>query len=377
VSVRTLVLCAVFFATMLGAAPAHGFIYWGGSDGSIHRMNNDGTGLFDGNFRSDRNRGQNVVVTDEKVFWSNGPRIQQATIEGDIRPDLAVAEGTGSLTGLAIYGRFLYWASPSGRIGRANIDGTAFNTEVIQTFVNTGPGDVHGVAVGPEGIFWGADTGIGRANLDGSSPNPQAIEIDPSSLQEHRARQVVGGALYWDSFPTASGRQLRVTRPAGGGVGETAPIQLGGYGVGDWFIHGGLIYFSTGPGTPTLGTATLAGDVLDDEPVEQLPQIGVDAVDDRAAAAFSVAKCRRGSKVCRYKVRVPTVGRLTMTGATVRRHTWKITAGSTPFDLHIAGKLLARVRSRHTGRLEMRTRFTPRGGVGTWVDQTVKLRLKH
>jgi sugar lactone lactonase YvrE len=72
---------------------------------------------------------------------------------------------------------FVYWADfGSGRIGRANLDGTDVNPR-FTSGVSFGLGFPSGVAVDAAHIYWadgGANT-IARANLDGTGADPSFI----------------------------------------------------------------------------------------------------------------------------------------------------------------------------------------------------------
>jgi hypothetical protein len=98
----------------------------------------------------------------------------------------------------------IYWANDNGTIGRVNLDGSAPNSD----FINTTSGAHCGLAADTSFIYWTdtinpSDT-IGRAGLDGSNPNPAFI----SGISAECGPAVDPSFIYWgtDTVPGSIGR---------------------------------------------------------------------------------------------------------------------------------------------------------------------------
>jgi hypothetical protein len=168
--------------TALALVPsAHAFIYWGNSDGTIGRANDDGSGVSQ-SFITGTNVACGVAIDGSHIYWTNDNdgTIGRANIDGSGINQSLITGGTNTC-GIAVDASHIYWTNniPSGSLGRANIDGGSPNQTLISPL--TFP---CGVAVDSQHIYWAnrdAAT-IGRANLDGSSPDPNFISTGGSTV---------------------------------------------------------------------------------------------------------------------------------------------------------------------------------------------------
>jgi hypothetical protein len=87
---------------------------------------------------------------------------------------------SSSQCGVAVDSNFLYWATGDNTVGRVPVGGGAPQPAFISNAAGTSA-YASGVAVSPQYVFWGNNTGaltgnfIGRANLGGGSPNPSLV----------------------------------------------------------------------------------------------------------------------------------------------------------------------------------------------------------
>lgn len=143
----------------------HGKIYWCGG-GLIHRADLDGSnselvldapGSTEG-LALDVHRGY-VYWTD----WTNG-YIRRWQLDSPLHPEILIETEPAGPEGIALdiaRGK-MYWAD-EGSIRRANLDGTAAETLVPDTFAN-------GIALDLDSgkMYWTIEGAVERANLDGS-----------------------------------------------------------------------------------------------------------------------------------------------------------------------------------------------------------------
>lgn len=128
------------------------------------------------------------------VYWGDpqAGTIGRATLDGTDATDSFIQTG-GKPIALAVNAAHIYWANKSGTIGRANIDGT----EVEPNFIS-GLSEPSGVAVTPSYIFWSdlkADK-IGRANLDGTARQASLVSTEASPC----GVAVDSGSVYWTNM---------------------------------------------------------------------------------------------------------------------------------------------------------------------------------
>jgi hypothetical protein len=99
---------------------------------------------------------------------------------------------------VAVDSNHVYWANQgSNTIGRANIDGSGVNLELITVL-----GGSFGVAVDGNHVYWANPAAIGRANLDGTLPDQSFITV----LGEPFGVAVDSNHVYWTKFNGMIGR---------------------------------------------------------------------------------------------------------------------------------------------------------------------------
>lgn len=247
VSRLTVACVAGALVALLLASPALAdrYIYWGNSSGLsgyIGRSNINGTGA-NATFLAAGSSGlpSGVALNSSKIFWRDGvlgsslfttnldgtattslpvtvsapnsvgspvaadesylyftiyvsaaggsSQIVRIGLDGSNQTTLASGiAGTNGLSGLAVDGNYVYYASPAGTVGRVPIGGGSATS--LLTGLNPAPS---GLAVNSTHIFWGAGTvssPITRANLDGTNPialvsglsRPAGVAVDSTSI---------------------------------------------------------------------------------------------------------------------------------------------------------------------------------------------------
>jgi hypothetical protein len=185
-------------------------IYWvDGAAGKIGRANLDGSDP-NPNFITGADEPTQVRVDSGYLYWTNSGSgtIGRADLSGSGVVQNFIDTGY-SPRGLAVNGGGIYWSNSNGMgatasIGRANPDGSG----VDQNF--QGSTTATGLAVDGRYLYWAGNSTIGRADLDGSSASPSfipsagvpaAVAVDalpagtatPSSPSLDFGRQLVGG----------------------------------------------------------------------------------------------------------------------------------------------------------------------------------------
>lgn len=142
------------------------------------------------------------------VYWSvpGGDTIGRAGLDGSGPIQHFIAgvdpgeEATDSLSDVAVNNSHIYWAiqdiNGPGAVARANIDGTGINRNLI----SVPGGQVVGVAIDGQHVYWAADNKIGRADLDGTNANPDFI----TGLDSVRGIAVNGSHIYWADVVSGS-----------------------------------------------------------------------------------------------------------------------------------------------------------------------------
>jgi virginiamycin B lyase len=127
--------------------------------------------------------------------------IGRANLDGSgVNPSFIT--GANSPLGVEVDGLHLYWANnTAGTIGRANLDGSGVDQSFITDAQDPGDLGVLDVAVGAAHVYWTIyleipisedefeiSGKIGRANLDGSGADPSFITgaVDPEGLAVSR-----------------------------------------------------------------------------------------------------------------------------------------------------------------------------------------------
>ena len=214
IPIRTLVLAALTALSLVGAARADAYIYWGNQTlngsfpGAIGRANLDGTNI-NNTFISGGNGACGPAVNGTHVYWGqrDTARIGRANLDGSGVNLNFISTGSSLPCGGTVNSTHVFWANGglASSIGRANLDGTNVNN----TFI-TGADDPNGVAVNSTHIFWASgnsDRSVGRANLDGTGVNETFIPVGDDVGEEVRGVAVNSTHVFWgDRFNDRIGR---------------------------------------------------------------------------------------------------------------------------------------------------------------------------
>ena len=168
-----------------------GKIYWTNSRGQIQRANINGTGLQ--NVITQLNDPTHIAldVADQRFYWSESGRIRRANFDGRNRQVVATARNP--IGGIAVTNEMIYWTEQinerRGNIMRANLNGSG--AEVLRQLTYSAP---LGIAVDSSDrkLYWTNFSGrIQRANLNGSRihkvveglgmPSAIAISVVPAT----------------------------------------------------------------------------------------------------------------------------------------------------------------------------------------------------
>jgi hypothetical protein len=180
-------------AAACGIAVDRNYAYWP-TGGTLARAKLDGTGI-DARFIVIPAGAQSCVAVDAThIYWATASGwIGRANLDGtgvnkDFIAGLGADPGVPTAPcGLAVDAAHIYWTNPSiGTIGRANLDGTGVNQDFMTglgtstSAIPEGPNGPQdgpcGIAVDGAHIYWGTPAGtIGRANLDGTGVNTRFI----------------------------------------------------------------------------------------------------------------------------------------------------------------------------------------------------------
>ncbi len=160
-----------------GVAVDSGHVYWSNTGGnSIGRANLDGTGS-DQNFVVGIAQPCGVALNNFFIFWASPKEdsIGRALVANGGEPSNKFIGEVDGACGVAVNSPHIYWGSFSSSIGRAEIDGSNPN----QAFIG-GLDRPSGVALSSSHLYWteesiGAGGRIGSANLDGSAANPSLV----------------------------------------------------------------------------------------------------------------------------------------------------------------------------------------------------------
>ena len=142
-------------------------VYWTASSGKIKQANLNGSGSE--TVLQDLSGPTDIVVSNGFIYWTEGGNsIRRVSMSGQkIVQDIAANLGT--VGGLAVGGGKVYWteqtSASTGTVNGANLDGTGV-TELVSTL-----SVLMGIAVDTAGskVYWTASSGkVKRANLDGS-----------------------------------------------------------------------------------------------------------------------------------------------------------------------------------------------------------------
>lgn len=354
-------VCITLLAGGATASSAGAYIYWSAAATGLMRATNDGSQL--GFFVSTPPRSDAVAIDGKYVYWtSEDGRIGRADLSGaNPNPDF-IAGLPSYLPGLAVNGTSIYWSSLTA-IGRANIDGSGVNPTLIKTNHATG------LAADGQHIYWGENElgWIGRANLDGSRATQTFVPApgDPCSVA------VDFSHLYWSD---AGGNSIGRANLNGTGV-EAKFIDPGmplDCGVAVFEDH---VYFGTNlfPSPSSIARANSDGSSLQTVfslgvyggPFVQMAIDGLGQVLSPASNSFKVVARKRnrikGTAI--IKVKVPGPGFLKVFGKQVKTLSRKIVrAGTVSLSIRPRPTVATRLRRRGRALVGFKLRFTPTGG---------------
>jgi sugar lactone lactonase YvrE len=162
-----------------GVAVDSNHIYWTNNTGTIGRANLDGTGV-DQSFITGATQPYGLAIDSKHLYWANygTDSIGRANLDGTGATPNLFSTAPGTPQGVAVDADHVYWADyqmvgPSA-IGRAGPDGS----DPEPTFI-PGLSDPYGIAVDRGHIYWlGGTSAVSRANLDGSAIESEFITAD-------------------------------------------------------------------------------------------------------------------------------------------------------------------------------------------------------
>jgi hypothetical protein len=276
-----LVAIAIALAGSLwGAAPVSAYVYWVNGYGAIGRANLDGTGV-NPSFIAGLSYPRELAVDSNYIFWSDTTgSLGRANIDGTGIVDDLLGGASVAPFGLATAGRQVYWSSQLGPVGRASVDGL----HQARNLLIPGMYPAGEIAVDSAHIYWidGSPTGgIGRANLDGSGVSASFIAT-PTYLFG-LALGPAGNYIYWSNGVNAIGRASY----AGGGVDPT--FITGANQPAGVAIYGGHIYWANA-GNGTIGRANLDGTGVEENFITGLNTPTGIAVDNGPAGTASASQ---------------------------------------------------------------------------------------
>jgi hypothetical protein len=177
-SLRRLIVPLALAFSLLFAATAHAYVYWGDfQGGTIGRANLDGTDATDA-FISTGGKPFAIAVNGSHIYWANAAgSIGRANLDGTgVEPNFI--SGLGEPTGVAVTPSYIFWSDlKTDKIGRATLDASVKQPNFISTEATP-----CGVAVDSGNVYWTNSVGFmvwaGRAPFNGSSPQKTWFEIE-------------------------------------------------------------------------------------------------------------------------------------------------------------------------------------------------------
>jgi hypothetical protein len=247
-----LALATFVVATLALAARADAYVYFTSiTTNSIARANLDGNEP-NYSFITDTQQPTGIAVDGRYIYWANiswgenpSGSIGRANLDGS-EPDPTFIENADSPIGVAVDGSHIYWAeSGFGGIGRANLDGSEPQLHFVP-----GPEEAFGVAVDSAHIYFTTELEtVWRANLDGSEVDPSFIHSSINDL----GLALDGAHLYWATNGGVGRANLNGTEPNPSFV--SVP---GGRLALSVAVDGGHIYWADGLGNE-IGRSNLDG----------------------------------------------------------------------------------------------------------------------
>jgi hypothetical protein len=162
-------------------------IYWANTPGvpdTIGHANIDGSNPVPNFITTTSPTIEGVAADQSFVYWLNSGSaatgaIGRAPLSGGLG-DSAFIPGIGTAEGVAVDPSFLYWPNDTTGIGRAPVGGGSPDPAFIPGVTSTNP--PRGVAANSQYVFWSDpdNARIGRANINGSGVN---LNLIPASNQ--------------------------------------------------------------------------------------------------------------------------------------------------------------------------------------------------
>jgi hypothetical protein len=116
-----------------------------------------------------------VAVDEQHLYWTDlfGSDVGRADLDGANADDQFIAS-EGGTCGVTTNDTHIFWTTLVGTVGRADLDD---GDPADDSFIDNIGEDIRGVAVNATHIYWAenSDGRIGRANLNGTAPNPNLI----------------------------------------------------------------------------------------------------------------------------------------------------------------------------------------------------------
>ena len=182
-----------------GVAVGGGKIYWtsqtSASAGTINSVNLDGTNATTLNSVRSVPMGIAVDTAGSKVYWTaSSGKIKRANLNGS--GSETVLQDLSGPTDIAVSNGFIYWTEGGNSIRRVNMSGQKI---VIDVAVNLDT--VGGLAVGGGKVYWTEQTGASSGTVNGSNLNGTNFGTLASTLSVPMgvAVDTAGSKLYWTS----------------------------------------------------------------------------------------------------------------------------------------------------------------------------------
>jgi hypothetical protein len=164
------------------------------------------------------------------VYWTNlgSDSIGRAMLDGSLVDQnfLGAPEPLLNPCGVAVDGEYVYWANmagsaPQGKIGRAKLDGSEVDNELVK-----GAENPCGIAVNATHVFWAnggvSGTTIGRARLDGTEAQHDFI----TGLNRPQSVAVDAQYVYWTELGPIGRAKLNGTEKEIGFITTGSPASI-------------------------------------------------------------------------------------------------------------------------------------------------------
>ena len=182
-----------------GVAIGGGKIYWtaqtGASSGTINSANLDGTDV--GELVSIRSVPMGIAVdtTGSKVYWTaSSGKVKRANLNGS--GSETVLPGLSDPTDIVVSNGFIYWTEGGNSIRRVNGSGQKIVRDVAVNLDTVG-----GLAVGGGKVYWTEQTSASTGTVNGANLNGTNFETLASTLSVPMgvAVDTTGSKVYWTS----------------------------------------------------------------------------------------------------------------------------------------------------------------------------------